>query len=113
MPPAVEPSAAPQHLQSLLIWGGGASDVHVSLVAGGGHGPTPAVVEDEGLAPERAGKRIAAVEAVGRSGAAPESAVLKRAAPVQGLSDLPVKKARVRSKVSFPASDFFIVSLLT
>jgi hypothetical protein len=48
----VEPSAAPQHLQSLLIQGGGAPDVHVSLVASGGHGPTPAVAEAGGSAPK-------------------------------------------------------------
>jgi hypothetical protein len=35
--PAEEPSVAPRRLQSLLIRGGGAPDVHVSLVAGGGH----------------------------------------------------------------------------
>jgi hypothetical protein len=34
-PSVAEPSAAPRCLQSLLIWGGGAPDVHVSLVAGG------------------------------------------------------------------------------
>jgi hypothetical protein len=33
-PPVAEPSAAPRHLQSLLIRGGGAPDVHVSLVTG-------------------------------------------------------------------------------
>jgi hypothetical protein len=53
--PAVEPSAAPRHLQSLLIRGGGAPDVHVSLVTGGGHGPTLAVAEAGGSAPEWAG----------------------------------------------------------
>jgi hypothetical protein len=40
VPPVAEPSAAPRRLQSLLIRGGGAPDVHVSLVTGGGHGPT-------------------------------------------------------------------------
>jgi hypothetical protein len=33
--PTPEPSAAPRRLQSLLIRGGGAPDVHVPLIAGG------------------------------------------------------------------------------
>jgi hypothetical protein len=107
-PPVAEPSAAPQRLQSLLIWGGRAPDVHVSLVAGWGHGPTPAVAEARGTAPEHTGESVAAVEAAGRSGAAPEMAGPRRAAPEQGSkhaapeqgsSDCPVKKARVRSKM--------------
>jgi hypothetical protein len=44
-PQALDSGATPQRLQSLLIRGGRASDVHVSLVAGGGQGPTPAVAE--------------------------------------------------------------------
>jgi hypothetical protein len=44
-PPVAEPSDAPRRLQSLLIRGDGAPDVHVSLIAGGGHGPTPAIAE--------------------------------------------------------------------
>jgi hypothetical protein len=80
-PPVAEPSAAPRCLQSLLIRGGGAPDVHVSLVAGGGHGSTPAVAEDGGSAPERMGESAAAVEVAARSGVAPEMAGLKRAAP--------------------------------
>jgi hypothetical protein len=80
----------------------------VSLVAGGGQGPPPAVVEVEGSAPERAREKAAAIEATGRSGAAPESTGprrtvpeqgSKRAAPELGLSDRPVKKAQVRSKM--------------
>jgi hypothetical protein len=55
MPPAAELSAAPRRLQSLLIWGGRAPDVHVSLVAGRGHGPPPAVMEVGGTAPEPMG----------------------------------------------------------
>jgi hypothetical protein len=98
-PPAAEPSAAPRHLQSLLIRGGGAPDVHVSLVAGGGHGPTPAIAEAGGSAPEQAGKRVVVIEATDRSGAAPELAGSKRTAPEQGSSGRPVKKARVRSKM--------------
>jgi hypothetical protein len=108
-PPVAEPSAAPRHLQSLLIRGGGAPDVHVSLVTGGGHGPTPTIVEARVSAPERAGESVATVEAVGRSGAAPETAGpkriapemagSKRAAPEQGSSDRLVKRARVRSNI--------------
>jgi hypothetical protein len=55
------------------------------------------------------GESVAAVEAVGRSGAAPgttiservapESLGSKRAAPQQGMSGRPVKKAWVRSKM--------------
>jgi hypothetical protein len=98
-PPAAEPSAAPRRLQSLLIQGGGAPDVHVSLVAGGGHDLTLAVAEAGESALEQEGKRVAAVEAAVRSGAAPELAGSKRAAPEQGTVGRPVKKARVRSKM--------------
>jgi hypothetical protein len=63
-PQAAETGAAPRCLQSLLIRGGRAPDVHVSLVAGGGHGPTPAIAEAGGSAPEQAGERVALVEAV-------------------------------------------------
>jgi hypothetical protein len=52
VPPMAEPSAASRRLQSLLIWGGGAPDVHVSHIAGGGHGPTPTVAEAGGTTPE-------------------------------------------------------------
>jgi hypothetical protein len=80
----------------------------VSLVAGEGQGPSPAVAEAGGSAPERAGERVAAVEVADRSGAAPELAGSKRAtpeqgskraAPKQGLSGCPVKKPRVRTKM--------------
>jgi hypothetical protein len=102
------PSVLPRRLQSLLIWGGGAPDVHVSLVAGEGHDPDPAVAVAGGTAPDRMGKSAAAVDAAGRSGAVPETEDLRRAvlehgskrtAPEQGSSDRPVKKARVRSKM--------------
>jgi hypothetical protein len=103
-----ELSAASRRLQSLLIRGGGAPDVHVPLIAGGGHGPTPAIVEVGGTAPKRMGESVAAVEAAGRGGEAPETADprcavpeqgSKRATPEQGMSDRPVKKAWVRSKM--------------
>jgi hypothetical protein len=108
VPQAAKSGAAPRRLQSLLIRGGGAPDVHVSLVVGGGQGPTPAVAGGEGSAPKRTGERVAAVEAADRSGAAPESVGLKRVAPEQGLkraapeqgsSDRLVKKPWVRSKM--------------
>jgi hypothetical protein len=98
-PQAAESGAAPRRLQLLLIQGGGAPDVHVSLVAGGGQGPTPSVTEARGSAPEQAGERVAAVEAADRSGAAPESLGSKHVTPEKGLSDRPVKKPRVRSKM--------------
>jgi hypothetical protein len=107
-PPVAEPSVVPRRLQSLLIRGGGAPDVHVSLVADGGHGPAPVIAETGGSAPERTEESVTTVEAAGRSGRAPETADtrcavpkqgLKRAAPEQGTSDHPVKKAWVRSKM--------------
>jgi hypothetical protein len=98
-PQAAESGAAPRRLQLLLIQGGGAPDVHVSLVAGGGQGPTPAVAEADRLAPERSGERVSAVEAADRSGATPELAGSKCAAPEQGSSGRPAKKSRVRSKM--------------
>jgi hypothetical protein len=74
VPQAVDSDAAPRRLQSLLFWGIGAPDVHVSLVASGGQGPTPVVAEARGSAPEQSRECIAAVEAVDRSAAAPELA---------------------------------------
>jgi hypothetical protein len=89
----------------------------VSLVTGRSKSPNPVVAEAGGLAPERAGERVAAVEATDRSGAAPESASSKRASPKQGSkhaapeqgpkhaapekgsSGRPAKKPRVRSKM--------------
>jgi hypothetical protein len=76
-----EPSAAPRRLQSLLIRGGRAPDVHVSLVTGGSHGPAPAAAEAGGSAPERTGESVAAVEVAGRSGAAPQTVDPIRAVP--------------------------------
>jgi hypothetical protein len=108
VPLVAEPSAAPRSLQSLLIQGGGAPDVHMSLVAGVGQGPAPITAEAGGIAPERMGESVAATEAAGRSGAVPETACLrcaapeqgsKHTAPEQGPSDRPMKKARVRSKM--------------
>jgi hypothetical protein len=98
-PPVAEPSAAPRHLQSLLIRGGGAPDVHVSLIAGGGHDPSPVVAEAGESAPEQAGERATIVTAADRSRAAPELAGSKCTAPKQGSSGRQVKKARVRSKM--------------
>jgi hypothetical protein len=72
-PPTAEPSAAPRRLQSLLIWGGRAPDVHLPLVAGGGHGPNPTIAEAGGTALEQMGENVATVEAAGRSGQAPET----------------------------------------
>jgi hypothetical protein len=98
-PQAVDSGAAPRHLQSLLIRGGGAPDVHVSLVAGRGQGPTPAIVEAGGSALERSGERIAAVKVADRSRTAPELAGSKRAALEQGSSGRPTKKSRACSKM--------------
>jgi hypothetical protein len=84
-PLVAEPSAAPRRLQSLLIRGDGAPDVHVSLADGGGHGPALAAVEAGGSAPERTEESVAAVEAAGRGGAAPKIVLQRRAVPKQGL----------------------------
>jgi hypothetical protein len=81
--PVVEPSAVLRRLKSLLIRGGGAPDVHVPLIAGGGHGPTPTVAKAGGTAPERMGENIATVKAADRSGEVPEMADLRRAVPEQ------------------------------
>jgi hypothetical protein len=88
-----------RRLQSLLIWGGGAPDVHISLVAGGGQGPTQVVAEVGRSAPERTGECIVPVEAADRSGAAPELAGSKRAALEQGSSGRPAKKSPMHSKM--------------
>jgi hypothetical protein len=98
-PQAVDPGAAPRRLQSLLIQGGRALDVHVSLITGGGQGPTPTIAEVGGSAPVRSGERVVAVEAAVWSGAAPELAGSKRAAAEQGSSGRPMKKSRVGSKM--------------
>jgi hypothetical protein len=71
--PVTEPSAAPRRLQSLLIRGGGAPDVHVPLIVGGGHGPSLAIAEAGGTTHERMGENVAVVEAADRSREAPET----------------------------------------
>jgi hypothetical protein len=101
-PQEAEPGAAPRCLQSLLIRGGGVSNVHMSLVTGGGHSPTPGCRGGQGVSPpppERARGRVAAVKAADRSRLAPELAGSKRAALEQGSLDRLVKKVRVRSKM--------------
>jgi hypothetical protein len=70
-PQVVDSSTAPRRLQSLLIRSGGAPDVHVSLVAGGGQGLTPTVAEAGGSDTKQTGERVAAVEVAGRSRAPP------------------------------------------
>jgi hypothetical protein len=102
-------STAPQRLQSLVIRGGGAPDVHVSLYAGRGQGPASDVAEVERTKPKPLRAHNTALEPVGRSGPAPESAErrgpafesvgAKRTAPEQGLSDRPVKRACVCSRM--------------
>jgi hypothetical protein len=98
----------PRGAYSRCLSGVAGPDVHVPLVADGGHGPNPAIAEAGGTAPEQTGENVAAVEAAGRSGEAPKTTgsrrVIpkqgsKRAAPEQGISDHLVKKAQVRSKM--------------
>jgi hypothetical protein len=99
--PMVETSAAPRRLQSLLIRGGEAPDVHVPLIARGGRGPSPAITEARGAAPKQMGENVTATEALemaDSSRAVPEQGS-KRTALEQGMSDCPVKRARVRSKM--------------
>jgi hypothetical protein len=79
--PTREPSAAPWCLQSLLIRGGGAPDVHVPLIAGGSHGPTWVVAEAGGTAPEQMGENVAAIEAADRNREAPETTDSRRTVP--------------------------------
>jgi hypothetical protein len=57
-PQAVESGAAPQRLQLLLIRGGRAPDVDVSLVIDGGQGPTPAAVGSECQPPSVRGSML-------------------------------------------------------
>jgi hypothetical protein len=104
----VESGAATRRLKSLHIRGSEAPDVYVSLITGGGQGPTPTIVGVGGSASERSGERLAAVEAADRSRAAPESVGLKSAAPKlgskhvapeQGSSDHLAKKPWVCSKM--------------
>jgi hypothetical protein len=54
----------------------------VSLVTGGGHGPTPAVAEAGGSAPERTRVSATAIDAAGRGGVAPEMEGPRRVAPM-------------------------------
>jgi hypothetical protein len=65
----------------------------------GGHDSTPAIAETRGSAPEQAGEHVAIAKAAARSEAALELAGLKRAAPEQGSSGHPMKKAQVLSKM--------------
>jgi hypothetical protein len=72
----------------------------VSLVAGGGQCPTPAIAEAGGSAPKRAGGSV--LPSLRRQTEAeqpPELAGSKHAAPEQGLSGRLVKKPWVHSKV--------------
>jgi hypothetical protein len=98
-PQEVDSSAAPRCLWPLIIRGGGALDVQVSLAACGGQGLTLAMAEVGRSAPEQPRERNAVVEVAGLSGAALESVGTKRATPEQGSSGCPMKKSQVRSKM--------------
>jgi hypothetical protein len=98
-PQEADSGAAPWRLQSLLIRGGGAPDVHVSLVAGGGPRTNPNRGGGRKIRPEQSGECSATVEVTGQSGAAPASVGTKRTAPEQGSLGRLVKKPRVRSKM--------------
>jgi hypothetical protein len=51
-PQGADLGATPRRLQSLIIWGGGALNVHVSLPVGGGQGPAFDVAEVGRTTPE-------------------------------------------------------------
>jgi hypothetical protein len=84
-PQEADSGAAPRCLQSLIIRGGRAPDVQVSLAAGGGQGSASATAEVGRIAPEQLGERSAAVEAAGRSGAAPRVGWHQACSPRAGL----------------------------
>jgi hypothetical protein len=98
-PQDADSGAAPWRLQSLIIRGGGAPNVQVSLAVGKGQGLTTAVAEVGRSAPEQPGEHSAVVEVASRSGASPELVGTKCAAPERGSSGRPVNKSRVRSKM--------------
>jgi hypothetical protein len=94
--------AASRCLQSLIIRGGEALYVQVSLPASGGQGPTSIMAEVGRIAPEMPGERSTAIVLAGKSGPAPESAErqgpasesvgAKRAVLEHGSSDRPAKR---------------------
>jgi hypothetical protein len=51
-PREADSGVVPQRLQSLIIWGDGAPDVQVSLIADGSQGPSSATAEVRRIAPE-------------------------------------------------------------
>jgi hypothetical protein len=79
-PQEADSGAAPRRLQSLIIQGGGAPDIQVSLAAGGLQEPTSAMAEVGRIAPEQPRERSATIKAAGRKVAAPESVGTKRVA---------------------------------
>jgi hypothetical protein len=97
VPQGVDTSAVPQRLQSLVIRGGGAPDVHVPLSAGGSQRPTSDAAEVGRTASEPTRERNTTLKPAGRSGPAPESAECrgppselvgaKRTTPEQGSLD--------------------------
>jgi hypothetical protein len=96
----------PRHLQSLIIGGGGGSDVHVPLSTGGRQGPASDAADVGRTAPEPSWKRSTTLEQEGkgrpapdlaeRRGLASELAGENRLVPEQGSSNRLVKWVCVR-----------------
>jgi hypothetical protein len=93
-PLVVEPSAAPWRLQLLLIKGGGAPDVHMSLVAGESHSPAPATVGARVSTPERMGESAATAEAAARVEQCPRWRARDALSPSRVRSAQPLTRPR-------------------
>jgi hypothetical protein len=98
VPQGADSGTTPRRLQSLIIQGGGAPDVHVPLPAGGGQGPASDVAEVGRTAPESV-ERSVVLELAEHREPASESVGAKRAAPENGSPGRPVMRTRVRSKM--------------
>jgi hypothetical protein len=86
-------ASTPRRLQSLLIRGGGAPNVHVPLIVGGGHGPTLVVAEAGGTAPERMGESVAFVEAAAEAEKRPRRRTQGVSFPSRARSAPPLSRA--------------------
>jgi hypothetical protein len=93
----------PWRLQSLLIRGGGAPDVHVSLTAGGGQGPAP--VGGWKISPRAVGGAQCRHQGGGSRWAAPESGGTKRASPEQGSWAARRRNFGSAPRCEFPSSE--------
>jgi hypothetical protein len=92
-------------------------DVHVSLVAGGGQGPTSAVAGVRGSAPERTRERVAAVERRTEAEQPPSRRARSAQPPSRAQSVQPLNRARRTTRrrspgcaprCKFPTSDLLL-----